>query len=352
MELENFPNYPMPYFKTGNVPIVLSFSDYFVPYAAVEIHSILAHGSAQNNYDFLVLHTSISERSRERLLQLVSDFSNAAIRFINVSGEVSRFPLLRNGHVGIETFYRLICTEILRNYEKVVYLDSDLIILKDLKEMYDLELGGALLGAAIDPDHAGEYNGGLPGVRKYTDEVLKLRFPFSYFQAGVLLINVQAMNRKFGNGYLLKTASEREYMYVDQDVLNMCCEGNTLQLDMRWNVMADCMGVRKDKLIRRAPSPIYEAYLEARRDPFIIHYAGTEKPWETPDSDFAEYFWEHARKTGFYELIIKRMAEASLEKKKGFLHQVRLYRLACRLLPEGTRRRRLAKKVYSFLSHQ
>ena len=127
----------------------------------------------------------------------------------------------------------------------------------------------------------------------------------------------------------------------------MCCEGRTRLLDMKWNVMVDCLGIRKEKLIRRAPADIYYDYLEARKQPYIIHYAGVEKPWTTPDSDFAEVFWKYARETLFYEVILQRMGGREEPKKRSGLlsKNGRLFKLANRLLPKGTRRREIVKKI-------
>ena len=341
------PLLPRPYFEEENVPVVLAFSDSFVPYAGVTIHSILTHINERSNYDLLILHTGIEEKSQTQLRRLCAGRGNVAMRFVDISSYVEGLTLIENNHVSVETFYRLLCTKVLKHYEKVVYLDSDLIVLRDLKELFDVELGTLLLGAAVDPDHAGEYNGGIPGVKEYTDRVLNLKDPFSYFQAGVLLLNIREMRKQFGEKMLLETAAKREYMYVDQDVLNMCCEGRTRLLDMKWNVMVDCLGIRKEKLIRRAPADIYYDYLEARKQPYIIHYAGVEKPWTTPDSDFAEVFWKYARETLFYEVILQRMGGREEPKKRSGLlsKNGRLFKLANRLLPKGTRRREIVKKI-------
>ena len=343
------PILPTPFFKENNIPIVLAFSDYFVPYAAITIHSILSHINEDANYDFLILHTGVSPKSQESLLRLCLKKTNVSLRFIDISNYVAKLNLIENNHVSVETFYRLIAGKILKNYEKVIYLDSDLIVLRDIKQLFEIDLSNALLGATIDADHAGEYNGAIPNVKKYTDTVLGLHNPYSYFQAGVLILNIQAMLEEFGEDGLMEMASRREYMYVDQDVLNMCCEGKTMELDMRWNVMVDCLSIRKDDLIRCAPSKIFYEYLEARKQPYIIHYAGVEKPWNTPDSDFSGVFWKYARETEFYEAIIKRMTAIAVQDRTRnslFSKSGKLYKFADRLFPKGSRRREIIKKIF------
>ena len=58
-----------------------------------------------------------------------------------------------------------------------------------------------------------------------------------------------------------------------------------------------------------------DKYMEARINPKIVHYAGPEKPWTCPWGDFAEIFWDYAKKTPYYEEILYRMSIAA--KKQG-----------------------------------
>lgn len=60
-------------------------------------------------------------------------------------------------------------------------------------------------------------------------------------------------------------------------------------------------------MIKFAPYYIMDAYEEARKHPYIIHYAGFLKPWMKPDEDFGFEFWKVARTTLFYEKILSDM---------------------------------------------
>lgn len=59
----------------------------------------------------------------------------------------------------------------------------------------------------------------------------------------------------------------------------------------------------------------YNLYMEARKSPKIIHYAGCPKPWQIPEADFTEDFWEYARKSPFYERIIANMCDFIWERE-------------------------------------
>ena len=116
-------------------------------------------------------------------------------------------------------------------YDKVLYLDCDMIIQRDIADLYDLDLGTNLIGAALDPDFTGQCNGANPAKRKYCDAVLKLKDCFTYFQAGVLLMNVAELNKSVTVRQLLEMAETGIYKYSDQDILNVVCEGRALYLE-------------------------------------------------------------------------------------------------------------------------
>ena len=230
-------------------------------------------------------------------------------------------------------------------YDKVLYLDSDLIVQGDVSELYSIDLEGNLIGAVRDIDFLGNLNMKDGKRLKYNEETLKMSNPYDYFQAGVLVMNTKAMRESFSVDYWLNLASNKAYIYNDQDILNYVCQGRVVYLDPRWNVMNDCGG-RIANVFSVAPAAVYEEYLDARNDPFIIHYAGFEKPWKDWDCDLREIYWKYARKTSFYEDLLKVLLKrGSAYRRDGLLNKENLKRIADPILPVGTQRREVAKKV-------
>ena len=119
---------------------------------------------------------------------------------------------------------------------------------------------------------------------------------------------------------------------------------------MSWNVINDCDGRRILEVASRAPANLFEWYMQSRKQPYIIHYAGIQKPWKRASEDFAWKFWEIARITPYYEQILERLCNgAGLNKKnkvtvKGDSGFVK--RMGYRFFPIGTKRRELIKKLY------
>ncbi len=301
-----------PAFDRNNVAVALAANNYFVPYLGVTLASVAKNSSAQNNYDILVLSADISETSKAQLQKVIAGRGNFSLRFINPKKKIDGFLPYLHGHFGhIETYYRLILPDILPQYQKVLYLDSDMVVCVDVAQLFAENVDGVLLAACHDADTAGLYNGWQKERKPYSDSVLGLKYPYQYFQAGTILFNLDEFRKTFRTKDLLDFASKEKWLLQDQDVLNKLCEGRVKYVDMAWNVMVDYNGVRMKEIIALAPQWLNRMYTEARKNPKIIHYAGSQKPWLYPEMDFGADFWEVARETPFYESLLFRTMHRS-----------------------------------------
>ncbi len=107
----------------------------------------------------------------------------------------------------METFYRFLIQSVMPDYDKVLYLDGDIVIQGDVAELYDTDVRGKMLGAVLDVDFASQINGFAPGMMKYAVKTLKLEDPYRYFQAGVLLLNLTEMRKAHTQEEWLELAS-------------------------------------------------------------------------------------------------------------------------------------------------
>lgn len=330
-----------PAFTKNNIPITLAANDFYVPYLATTITSIVKNASNDNNYDIIVMQRNFSDDSKRRLLNIISGKKNCSLRFIDISAYSDRFSkLFTHMHFTIETWFRLVMPEMLSAYDKVIYLDSDLVVDTDIADLYKTELSDNLLAATKDADTAGLYNGYDPDRKEYMDNILKIKNPYEYFQAGVIVFNLKQFRKDFDVSETLKYAASYEWKLLDQDVLNYLAQDKVKFIDMSWNVMTDWAGVRVKDIISRAPKELNDAYMEARKAPKIIHYAGGDKPWQKPDMDLSEYFWKYAKDSGYYEIILARMIP---KKEKNIKDKIK--DTSKKILPAGTKRGEFIRKI-------
>ena len=341
------------------VPVVLAANQKYVPILFTCAQSIVNHASDAREYEIFIFHTDIDAESQKLFVDNL-ERSNIHITFVNVTSKVSGYRLEAKEHITTETFYRFLILDILKSYPKVLYLDCDMIIMRDVAELYDTDLGNTLIGAALDPDFTGQCNGANTETKKYCDKVLKLKDCFQYFQAGVLLLNVQELNKTITVEKLLEMSDTGIYKYSDQDILNVVCEDRVTYIDMAWNMLTDCNHSRWHDVIKFAPYYIMDAYEEARKHPYIIHYAGFLKPWMKPDEDFGFEFWKVARTTLFYEKILSDMQNefawhisynmcGKKNRKHSKYRELQREKMRDKLkeiLPRGSKLRTFARNIY------
>lgn len=336
------------------IPIALAANQKYVPILYTCVRSMIKNAAAGQRYEIYIFHTDISRESREVFHDRLQT-TDVHVTFVNISKRVAGCRLQAKEHITTETFYRFLILDILKDYPKVIYLDCDMIICRDIAKLYDTDLGDCLAAAALDPDFAGQCNMAGSDMAGYCKKTLGLEDPFQYFQAGVLVLNVAKLRGTVTVQQLFRMADTGIYRFSDQDILNIVCKGRVKYLDMSWNMMTDCGHFRWKKVIRHAPAQIREAYQEAREHPYIIHYAGYLKPWMKPDEDFGYVFWEMARATPYYEMLLQEMCQYGMVQvcgrgnKAGAAGAVpfRLMRkVFMKVLPQGSRLRRKLGQMY------
>jgi lipopolysaccharide biosynthesis glycosyltransferase len=285
------------------IPIIFSANEYYIPYTAVAIQSIMEHANKEYCYSFYILYKDISDEFVHLLRKQISRYSNCLIAFIDVSDYISKYTFFVSRHITVETYFRLLIPYIFTDYDKVIYLDCDTLCLVDISELYAIELDDNLLSVVRDVGVAWYYS---PIHSDYASRIyqilLNLQKPENYFNSGMAVINTDLFRKTFTKKYLFEFVSSHDFQLHDQDILNILCEGRARLLPFAWNFM-------------KTPDTIYlpeylkEQYAEAENNPKILHF----KPWNSgnysPYLPFSEYFWKYAVQTPFYDRIIFRMKE-------------------------------------------
>lgn len=217
-----------------------------------------------------------------------------------------------NKHFTISTYYRLFLPQILPSYNKIIFLDSDTVVLAELSELFHIDLEDSILGATTDTAlngilHSEIKNGRLDWVH-YIKDTLGLPDPYSYFQAGVLLLDLKGMRDKDFLGKSLRIIQDiKKPRYLDQCILNSTVQKygfRIKKIEVKWNLGWHVMATNNPHPFSDIPEKFEIEYKQALDDLKIIHYASNIKPWDEPQFPLAKYFWLYARETVFYEQII------------------------------------------------
>lgn len=289
------------------IPVFLSSDNNYAPFVATTIASIMDHTKSFVN--FYILDGGITIENVRRIKELRKEFPSFSIEFIeiDVKKEFKNFPV--RVHFSIDMYTRFLIPKLKPELKKVIYSDVDVIFNGDIKELLNERLDGYSLGAV-------PYNFGYLNPIKYGEcsakrfnERLSISAEHKYFESGLLLIDVNLWKKNNITEKLInkvKNNSNEIILTPDQDVLNIVFENNYKELDNKYIVVPHRKNVMRTDIITR----------KSIKKPFIIHYAGPNKPWNNPKMDMADLFWKYARMTSFYEELIFNFSNLRIPEKK------------------------------------
>lgn len=273
------------------IPIVFATNDNYAKFVPVTIYSILANSSSEFTYEFYIFHSGLAQASQDLIKnnQAYRQFANYAINFVNVSRYIESAGFYAQERFSAEMWFRLLIPEILHKYDKVLYLDCDLIAQKNIADLFKTDLGNNCIAAVRN------FVGTKP---KDIKRICKLGVkPEKYFNSGVLLFNVKMCNEFGLKNKCLNTLNAMKGLdYPDQDVLNIVCKNHTLLLDAKWNCTWHLLLYQA----RLSKNEKFE-YANALRNPAVIHYTSALKPWNYAFLPFADLWWKYALKTGLFD---------------------------------------------------
>ena len=281
------------YKKTNKeIPIFFATDDNYIPYLDVALRSLIANASKKYNYVINILNTGIKKENQEIVKRQENENFKIIFRDISDKVEGIKNKLKNVYHFSMVTWYRLFIQSLFPEYDKVLYLDCDIIVLGDISKLYNMHIGDNLLGAArchivSDDEIFGEYAEKFCGV----DRV-------NYLQAGILIMNLKEFRKSDVENKFAYLINKYNFDVIDPDqgYLNAMCNGRVKIIPNGWN-----------KETINAP-------LEGNLN--IVHYALYKKPWQYDDVLNQEYFWQYAKTSPFYDKIIESKNNFSDEMKK------------------------------------
>ncbi len=291
----------------NTVQIFFSSSNYYVPFLSVAIESLVNNISPSRKYNITILNHEISKENKE-IIKKYYKKGNVKINFFDVSEIINlyKFNFYTYGHVSIETYFKLLIPVLFKKYPKCLFFDSDLVFLKDINDLFMEDLGKYALGATHCCLISGLYNYDQT-LKHYINNTLGLKNVDNYCQGGVLMFNTNKWNKMNISNILLDSVRKNNFKFVDQCAINKFFNGNLKFLDQKWNYETKQRGFAP--AYKLTDTKILNIHQNAKKEPYIIHYSGKHKPWLYPDEEFADIWWQYARKTPFYEEILTRMIQ-------------------------------------------
>lgn len=299
------------YKKQELIPIFFTIDDGYAPYLHVALISLIKNASKDRRYKIIVVYQELNEENRNNLAKLVEDYPNFEMEFKFMKQSLDMITdrienRLRSDYFTMTIYFRIFIPDMYPEYDKAIYIDSDIIVPGDISELYDIDMHDNLIGVVTD----GSVND-VPELQRYMTESLGLKLG-DYFNSGMLLMNMKELRNVHLAEHFLYLLNKYHFDCVapDQDYLNSMCYGKIEYLDSCWDAMPN----------RNKPEI---------ENPKIIHYNLFDKPWCYDDIQYQDYFWEYAKQSVYYDKIkAYKAAYTDKQKEDDHAHLLDLFRRA------------------------
>lgn len=267
---------------TQVVPVFITITNDYAPYAAAAIHSLTHYANPERYYRVIILYDKMSLANHVRLRNLAT--RNVAIQFHKMKYNIYLRAIIRycSSRTGSGDFfssavyyYRHFIARIFAQYEKAIYIDSDVILRDDIGKLFDVDLEDKVIAARVDPKVEA-----IPEFRDYVKNALGVPYE-EYVNSGVILMNLKKLRKMRFVATMIDMINEynADLVAPDQDYLNVILQGKIMHLDASWN----------QQPMEKLPE-----------DTKLLHYNLTQKPWYYDDVLQGDLFWDNAKGTGFY----------------------------------------------------
>lgn len=268
----------------NNVHVVFITDEIYFEPMLVTIASMLEHSKRIIDISIFLTFTPLEYQSN--ILNGIKSGENVNVLYVRKIINSELEVLRAKNHVSSAAFIKTILTSLLPEVDKVIYLDSDLLVLEDIGMLWDLVDSKVELAAVrsasyfIDNEHLG---------LKKDDET---------FNSGLMVMNLDLMRQNQRETQLLTFLKLKNEVTSlnDQAAFNSVFKYNWLKLDLRWNVYVQNFIFGNQKLRYKNKD-----IKKSRMNPYIVHFNGSVKPWDTDcGHPYVKKYREYARRAGVF----------------------------------------------------
>jgi len=275
----------------------------------ISIYSLVEHVNNENEYTIFIIDAGLTPYFIDRLLNTYSTKSHIEIQFIRADHDlIHDIPPPRN--VGRAVYHKLIIPDFIPyQVNKLVYLDTDTLVLTDIRSLYRHNVSNnVLLGVQEYPAPLISQTKSITGLLDIID------FPDEryYYNSGVLVIDLDRWRETNVTRRSIRLLLDHydRLTVDDQDALNGTIIDEWGTLAPSWNAQINCL-VDENKTIKYRDligSPTHEDLFEA---PFIIHFNHHPKPVNPAyRGPFRDLYISYEMRSGYFSTSSFRFRRA------------------------------------------
>lgn len=295
--------------EENTIPIVFICDNGYTIPTATAVSSLLKFKKKATSYDITFIAVDMTDENIRKLALIKAH--NITINIVSIEQNIFNnlhAEKITNYGVSTTALIKFLLPDIMEHCNKILYLDGDIIIKRDLTTLYKVELEDSYAGVVRD----------IPQVL-YKKQIFGVKYGSDYFNSGVMLLNTKKMRDENIPALLAETKKNINSHLMDQDVFNEVFYNNVRQLSIIYNTLYVNLIRSKGKYaiqtINKYYGTNYKKLEDIRRSSSIIHYCSKDKPWKYYDVPMADVWLEHYFRSsvGDMPLIRRSISEAEAE---------------------------------------
>lgn len=264
------------------VNILVSLNSNYILPLKVMLKSLFINNKNEK-FNIYLMHSSIKQEELSHINLFIQQHGHQLFVITVQEEQFSDAPVLL--HYTKEMYYRLLAYKYLpSDLDKILYLDPDIMVINEIKTLYETDISGFLYAAAF-------HN------RISIKEVNKLRlYPYDieeYFNSGVLLMNMKLHREEIDEKEIYKFVERNKSRLIlpDQDIINALYSKQIKKLDeVLYNY--DPRYYRYYKIISKGIIDMDYVI----HNTSIIHFCGKKKPWNKDYTGKFHSLYKHYEK--------------------------------------------------------
>ena len=254
--------------KDEIINIAFNIDKNYPIYTMLTINSIVKNSNSK--FEFYIIENNLTDTQKTLMNFFVKKFYKQNITFIHFDNPI----INKNKRIYLEknitniAIARIMLPQIVKNVDKIIYLDSDILVNTDIKALWDVDLNKHHTGMVQD-------------IVQYKIEGTEIKN--HYMNSGVMVIDAKQWREKRISQKLLNLFNKSknfQYYFVDQDIINIVLNGEIKEIPIKWN------------------NQMYKSKMLYQKNDCIYHFTGHNKPWlfmtNSKQEKLYTRYWNHS----------------------------------------------------------
>ena len=267
--------------NNNSINIVFTTDKKYSPYLKVALKSLILNKDKDSIYNIYILSIDLNKKTQEELKTFKQndvEIKAVPLKLSMLKGKIRHRTFCH--HVSNADYFKFFIPEIFQNFDKILYLDSDILVLGDLFSLYNTDIQDKYIAAVKRYDFS-------PKLKK------------DIFNCGVMLYNNKKWQEDNISQKIVNTINEnKKNTTITQYPFNKVIKKKGVKLiSPLYNNIVLPEADFSLSLYKKNYSPFCDTikdYNDLKNKTIIVHFAGIQKPWYNPDMEFAPLWWQYA----------------------------------------------------------